>query len=280
MKRVPLRICVFLLAGCASVQTQPTVPTRHVAERGQMLLYSDFELASDHRLLDELQQVREDLVTALQLPTTEERIFFYLFEDPGDYDRFMRLHYPELPPRRAYFIQTDTRLIVYAQWGDHIVEDLRHEATHGWLHAVVPHIPVWIDEGIAEHFEVPRSLAGFHAAHANLLLAEHRAGRWQPNLAALEQRQTLHEMSQLNYAESWAWVHFLLHSDPPNRELLTRYLRELAAYPEVPPLSARMRGIGLPFEEMLLAHLSRLASRHGTAETAHARRDVVVRSHE
>ena len=52
--------------------------------------------------------------------------------------------------RRAFFVETDTQLSVYAQWGDRVAEDLRHEVTHGYLHAVVPNVPLWIDEGLAE----------------------------------------------------------------------------------------------------------------------------------
>ena len=40
---------------------------------------------------------------------------------------------------RAFFVESDTRLNIYAYWGDRVAEDLRHEVTHGYLHAMVPH---------------------------------------------------------------------------------------------------------------------------------------------
>jgi hypothetical protein len=73
------------------------------------------------------------------------------------------VHHPNLPRRRAFFVETDTRLSVYAYWGDRVAEDLRHEVVHGYLHAVVPHLPLWLDEGLAEYFEVPRGLSGLWA---------------------------------------------------------------------------------------------------------------------
>ena len=47
-------------------------------------------------------------------------------------------------------METDTRLTVYAYWGDRVAEDLRHEVTHGYLHTMVPHVPLWLDEGLAQ----------------------------------------------------------------------------------------------------------------------------------
>ena len=75
---------------------------------------------------------------------------------------FFRDRYPDFPKRRAFFVETDTQLAVYAQWGDRVAEDLRHEVAHGYLHAIVPSIPLWLDEGLAEYFEVPRGQNGLN----------------------------------------------------------------------------------------------------------------------
>ena len=68
----------------------------------------------------------------------------------------MTRHFPGTPSRRAFFVESPTHLSVYAQWGDRVQEDLRHEVVHGYLHAVLRDIPLCLDEGIAEYFEVPR----------------------------------------------------------------------------------------------------------------------------
>ncbi|MEK6234949.1 MAG: basic secretory family protein [Planctomycetales bacterium] len=251
---------LILAVGCSGLQRSPELPIRHAVERGQLVFYSDFHLDSNNRLLAELDGLREELSARLALPMTDESIFLYLFDGEPRYREFMRLHYPELPPRRAYFVQTETRLVVYAQWGDQAAEDLRHETTHGYLHAVSPDIPVWIDEGLAEYFEVPRNLNGFHEAHLRLLLTEWNAGRWRPDLADLEQKQTLHQMSQVDYAQSWAWTHLLLHSQNGGREVLIAYLESLRREGAVRPLSSRIAEWDPQSQERLMRHLHRLAA--------------------
>ena len=48
-------------------------------------------------------------------------------------------------------------LLVYTYWGDRIQQDLRHELTHALLHSVLKDVPLWLDEGLAEYFEMPVS---------------------------------------------------------------------------------------------------------------------------
>ena len=35
--------------------------------------------------------------------------------------------------------------------------DLRHETTHAVLHGLLPMVPLWLDEGLAEYFEAPEA---------------------------------------------------------------------------------------------------------------------------
>ena len=50
---------------------------------------------------------------------------------------------------------------------------------------------------------------------------------WQPNLGPAGTLTDAGQMDQRDYAEAWAWVYFMLHSDPENRELLISYLADL-----------------------------------------------------
>ena len=147
---------------CAPCRTRLTLPASHTVVREQLVVHSDFPVAATHRLLEELTARRMDLSDRLQIPVSEEPIHMYLFDDADRFGGFIRLNYPDFPPRRAYFLETDTRLQVYAQWGDRVAEDLRHEVTHGYLHSVVPNLPLWLDEGLAEFFEVPRGNRGLN----------------------------------------------------------------------------------------------------------------------
>ena len=131
----------------------------------QLVIYSDFMLPRDHRLVQELTAQRGDVAERLKLAPTDEPIHIYLFRSPESFKDFIQRHHPEFPLRRAFFVETDIRLAVYAHWGDRVAEDLRHEVAHGYLHAAVSGLPLWLDEGLAEYFEVPRGYHGLHQQH-------------------------------------------------------------------------------------------------------------------
>jgi hypothetical protein len=228
--------------------------------REQLIVHSDFPLPASHRLLEELTARRVDLQEQLGLPLSEEPIHVYLFDSAEDFRTFVGLYHPGFPSRRAFFLETDTRLEVYAQWGDRVAEDLRHEVTHGYLHSVVPNLPLWIDEGLAEYAEAPRGSHGLNPAHIELLRQRLERGSWQPDLVRLEGLDPTRDMSQLDYAESWAWVHFLLESRAECRTILGDYVGELRRNGSATPLSARLRARLGQVEPALAAHLGRLLS--------------------
>ena len=102
-------------------------------------------------------------------------------------------------------MQTDTRLCVYTYWGDHIAKDLCHEVCHGYLHAVVPRIPLWIDEGLAEFYESDRGKTGWNPTQFKLLIAAREETDWQPDLERLEKLKQTEELTEIDYAEAWLW---------------------------------------------------------------------------
>ncbi len=218
-------LCTVVLIGCQAIRPadRPT-PFAHSLRRQQIVLHSDFALDKHERLLKELSEQRELLTHKLGLPTTDVPIHVYLFADDTSYYDFLDQRFPGFPHRRAIFVETDTELAVYAHWGDHVAEDLRHEVTHGYLHAALPHLPLWLDEGLAEYFEVGKAQQGLNAAHLTQLTSQ---ADFQPNLLRLEQLTSAAKMTQQDYAESWAWVHFLLESDVDKTHLLTDYLADL-----------------------------------------------------
>ncbi|NQT16500.1 MAG: hypothetical protein HQ582_27320 [Planctomycetes bacterium] len=258
---VPLILIVALVGGCMHLATtRLTLPASHTVVRGQLVVHSDFPVASTHRLLEELTARRMDLSDRLGIPVSEEPIHVYLFDDADRFGGFIRLNYPDFPPRRAYFLETDTRLQVYAQWGDRVAEDLRHEVTHGYLHCVVPNLPLWLDEGLAEFFEVPRGHGGLNRMHLDWLSARAELGEWQPGLARLETLDRPFEMTQGDYAEAWAWVHFLSETGPERRGVMCEYLSDLRLQGSAEPLSERLgRRFERP-EEALVEHVRRMAS--------------------
>ena len=219
----------------------PDLPNRTEIVQGQLVIHADFPLAGQHRLVRELDGLRADVSQELGLPVSDEPVHLYLFETADRYDEFASRRFPSFPARRAFFVETDTTLSVFAVWQDRVAEDLRHETTHGYVHAVVPAVPLWLDEGIAEFFELPRSTHGVHAAHVAHLSGRLLEGTWQPDLEKLETLASAGEMSQDHYAEAWCWVHWLLRTTPERRRLLQDYLTAVRRDPETAPLSARLR---------------------------------------
>jgi hypothetical protein len=251
-------LLVATLAGCHALPRLGALPAGREVPVEQLVFHCDFDLSTDHRLVRELTAERGDVCQTLDLPPSGEPIDVYLFHDAEEYGRYLARYFPTVPSRRAFFLETDTRLAIYAQWSDRVAEDLRHEVAHGYLHAAVPNLPLWLDEGLAEYFEVPRNQDGLNRPHLDLLLDMIQHEDWQPNLQRLEQLATAAELDQRGYAEGWAWVYYLLHAGPEQRTALTGYLADLRARGPTEPLSARLASLHVEPEKTLVEFLATL----------------------
>ena len=115
-------------------------------------------------------------------------------------------------------------------------EDLRHELTHALLHSVLKGVPLWLDEGLAEYFEVPPENQGINFGHLDQIRrGEH--GLFNPDLGRLEQISQVQHMSPAEYRESWAWVHLMLRGRPEGKVVLLKYLQQLRATENPGPLA-------------------------------------------
>lgn len=227
------------LCGCQTLlpQTKP-LAFEYKIVRGQLVLHSDFPLPSEHRIIDDLVAARDQVQDKLGLTPSDEPVHIYLFAEQEAYYDYLQIRFPGFMNRRALFVETDISLSVYAHWGDHVAEDLRHEVVHGYLHAAVPNLPLWLDEGLAEYFEVARGRHGLNDSHVKFL----RGLRGDSfDLARLENLTSAEDMTQQDYAESWAWVYFLLESNDDRPALLTSYLADLSQGNSGPTLSERLR---------------------------------------
>ncbi len=234
------------------------LPEAHTLRAGQLVFHSDFELPADHRLIRELTLERDDVYGTLGLPGSSEPIDVYLFRDAQRYGEFLKRDFPNVPSRRAFFLETDTRLSVYAHWSDRVAEDLRHEVAHGYLHAAVPQMPLWLDEGLAEYFEVPRGQGGLNRPHVDLLWDMAKQEHWRPNMQRLEKLTDAVQMDQRDYAESWAWVYFFLNSPPERRQILTDYLADLRARGASESLSVRLAALHIEPQQPMAAYIASL----------------------
>ncbi len=247
--------------GCSSFAPRPSaLPTSHTLVLEPLVIYSDFALPPHHRLLEELVLERNDLLSKLQLPKSEEPVSVYLFDTEERFREFLHRQHPDFPQRRAFFVETDTRLVVYAQWGDRVAEDLRHEVAHGYLHSIVPTLPLWLDEGLAEYAEVPRGSGGLNQPHLRLLLERLANFGWKPDLARLERINSASDMTQIDYAEAWAWTYWLMEGDHARRGIVQGYLDQLRKGEVVPPFSVLLRNWFPQPEPVLVAYLRSIGS--------------------
>lgn len=211
------------------------LPDRYTIESGDLEIHSDTKITKKSDLFEELSDLQAEIIALLKLPPANRPVQIHLFEDEQRYTTYMQSTHPELPPRRAFFIGTPTELAVYAYMGPSMKEDLRHEYTHAVLHASLRTVPLWLDEGIAEYFEVRHSDSQRrHPEHSVKLAAAIHNG-WKPNLERLERIENVSQMQRSDYQEAWAWVHYLIHDCPDGRELLSEYCQSLAVS-DRPPL--------------------------------------------
>jgi hypothetical protein len=268
LKLAALTLIASVLAGCVGLQQHhapelPPLPSKKQMRVGPRYLFvSDVDIKPDHPLLKDLEGLQEQVCRELHLPLNSTMVFVYLFADRSTYDKYIRSHFKNLPPRRAFFMaRTDERrgdeLMVYTFWGDRIQEDLRHELTHAELHSVCKHVPMWLDEGLAEYFEVPPSHGGMNHRHLSTLRSQPGIP-WSPNLGRLERLTLVKDMNHADYREAWAWVHFMLRGNPQAKNVLLSYLQQLRSGKEVASLEAQLAAVVADPVQALRDHIAGL----------------------
>jgi hypothetical protein len=184
--------------------------------------------------------LQRDLCALLDIPPAQEWIEVYLFRDRASYERYMRRHLPELPTRRALYVKRGGPGMVFAYRDAELGADLRHETTHALLHAVLPSVPLWLDEGLAEYFETPRHRRPQghpYLADARKALADgppNREPAGDDDWATLETLEALgpsEMMEAAEYKAAWAWTHWMLNGPELAGRQLRQYLADLRGQP-------------------------------------------------
>lgn len=271
--RAPLALGLLLMvtfAGCRG-PAGPTLPRRMAAQSDDLKLMSDLKLPANHPLISELEHLQEEVATTLDLPRQNQQVIIYLFSDETRYAQYLQKAYPQLPPRRAYFVGSAKELAVYAFWGEKIQEDLRHEYTHGILHASLKDVPLWLDEGLAEYFEVSEQ-PGWNGEYATGISQAVLSG-WKPDIDRLEKLTTVAQMQKWDYQEAWAWVHFMLHASPETRTILLDYLNDLRENPQPEALATRLRASIPTIDQRFQAYAGSLVTPGANATAARPEQD-------
>ena len=247
--RCPTRpVLRYAVLGCAALLVLATAarPRLGLAQQwvdaracGPFVCRAEFPLAGWEAFLTELAQLQGELVRELRIQPPREPIELYLFRDKRNYSRFLKRYYPQVPFRRALFIKNQGPGQVFTYWSPEIATDLRHECTHALLHAALPVVPLWLDEGLAEYFEVPLHKRAFDNPYLGTLRWNVRLGMIT-SLESLEKKGDLAEMRQAEYRFAWAWVHFMLHGPREAHDELVGFLANIQAHAPPGVLSQRL----------------------------------------
>lgn len=225
---IPL-LLACLAVGCAVTgdRGKTLVPTRYQLRTGPFLVYSNTPIPADSASVRCLQSLESDLTSRLNYHARpgEDPVEIYVLDDRGAFEHFLRFYYPELPPRRAFFLAQGDRRVIYTYQSPRLDEDLRHEATHALVRGCYGDVPLWLDEGLAEYFETRTDALEAQQEHLERIPRDLKDG-WIPDLPRLESLTDIRQMTPRDYRESWAWVHLMLSDTRPGESPLVVYLEE------------------------------------------------------
>jgi hypothetical protein len=237
----------------ATDTAQPEVRWTDTRQVGPFIFQSTFSLKPYERLFGELPELQHELTRTLGIPPATTPIYVYLFSDESQYRAYKEKHFPRVPFRPALYLLENGSPGVYTYQKPGLETDVRHECTHAMLHAVLPVVPLWLDEGLAKYFEVPANERAFDHPYFDDL-----KWKWSLRLGmvrtmeSLEKRTELSEMDAADYRYSWAWVHFMMHGPEPAHRALVDYLHCNQSYAPAGELSTRMaEAVPHPTEAMV-----------------------------
>jgi hypothetical protein len=262
----PLSRRTFLAVGGSALLAPWFIKPCHAAgmwvdarSHGPFQLQATFPLGNLQPLFEELSALELELQRTLAVPPANQRIDVYLLNDQQSHKQLLAQLYPRVPYRRALYVQRGGQASVYAYRHPELATDLRHECTHSLLHASLPMVPLWLDEGLAEYFEVPTAARAFDNPHMAKLRWSHRLGMIR-NIESLEECGDLTQMGGVEYRFAFAWVHFMLHGPLPAHRELVHFLADIDRGNIPGTLSERLRR-ALPQLEDQFANHFRLWSR-------------------
>ncbi|MCI0332457.1 MAG: DUF1570 domain-containing protein [Planctomycetes bacterium] len=253
-----LVITLATLAACAQSAPAADAPKTDVRwtdtrQVGPFIFHATFSLEAYKRLFAELPELQHELTRTLGVPPAKDPIYVYLFSDEDEYRVYKDRHFPRVPFRPALYILDGGSPGVYTYRKPDLEIDVRHECTHALLHAALPVVPLWLDEGLAKYFEVPASQRAFdHPYFDDLKWTWSLRLGMVRTMESLEECEDLTEMDAADYRFAWAWVHFMLHGPEAAHRALVGYLACNQKYAPAGKLSARVaEALPNPTEQMI-----------------------------
>lgn len=186
------------------------------------------EVAADKVLpaIHQLTQLKQSLEETLKIDISDRPIDILVFSSTSSYRAYVRPRVPEAVNRPALFVKGPDTLWVYVVYRNGWETDLRHESTHALLHASLPYLPLWLDEGLAEYFELPAASQGLNTSYINGVIWRSRL-RQKLRTHELEKLSSLSEMRPEHYRDSWAWVYFSLRYSAATQNYIRNYVQTI-----------------------------------------------------
>jgi hypothetical protein len=207
----------------------PPWPKRFEFQSQNFVVASDI----DRKTCEDASKLLEDSYVAYstwldRVPTTgTDRFKVYLFAGEAGYQSWTRDLTGNIPQHTAGLYSPLLKILLI--WNlpsrDDMMRTVRHEGFHQYLDRLVCDPPVWFNEGLAEYFENARLENGTwraqdrHPQHAKALAS----GDFAPLSTFLfESREAFYTDAARHYAQAWAFVTFLRHSSPENKQLFQK----------------------------------------------------------
>jgi tetratricopeptide (TPR) repeat protein len=240
-----LRPAAFLLAlvTCA-VATRAAAPAWTSVTSANFLLIGDASERDIRQVALQLEQFRETLgrlLPAARVPTRTPTVV-YVFATDKAYRPYKPLYQGKPLDSAGYFVRApDANFVALSvDRGEDGFPIIFHEYTHLVLSNALKSPPVWLGEGLAEYYSTFRLTANGTQAQIGRLIERHVLLLREHFLPLAELLAADHQSPLYNeegprsilYAESWAWVHFLLMGDPPRtRQFMALVNGQLAGTP-------------------------------------------------
>lgn len=247
--------CIFVCCGPISA-SEPARWSSEISIR-QFRVHSDFELDATEDLVAELDGMSHSIEQLLGVEVEQSEVHIVLFQTQAEYRRYMLNYFPQLPERRALYIQDRGPGMLFTHWHRDIAIDLRHEVTHALLNQTGHHLPLWLDEGLAEYYEVKADGRFQDCDYLSSVASRARLGL-VPSLEKLEALVVQPTFDETNYRDSWAWVHFMLHRSQATRKLLVGYIHGVRSGAEQLKLSRQLKAMLPDLEKEFQAHFASL----------------------
>ena len=207
----------------------------HEHRSAHYVVRSDIDLETCKRAAQLLEDAyRAYNVHLKRARKTGERFTVYLFSGQAGFHAYCEAALGDRGTHAAGLYSPTLRqlLIWNAPERDIMMQVVRHEGSHQYMHALCGRVPTWFDEGLAEYHET----------------ADYQNGKWQvgrvrsDHLEALDAGRHVLPLKQFfqmpprsfyegktarNYGQAWAFVYFLRHGPRTYRPLIDKLLEGL-----------------------------------------------------